>query len=47
LIVGSLNTQEVGVAVQSIRTPVQVGDVAGDHFLEAAREMAFGEVNRI
>ena len=33
LIGGSLNTQEVGVAIQSIRATVEVGDVAGDHLL--------------
>jgi hypothetical protein len=33
LIIGSLNPQEVSVAVQSIRTSVQVGNVAGDHLL--------------
>ena len=43
----SLNTQEVGMAVQSIRAPVQIGDVAGDHLLVPAREMAFGEMNRV
>jgi hypothetical protein len=32
----SLNPQEVGMAVQSIRTPVQIGDVAGDHLFLAA-----------
>jgi hypothetical protein len=47
LIIGSLNTQEVGVAVQSIRTAIDVGDVTGDHLLVAASEMAFGEMNRI
>jgi hypothetical protein len=45
LIGGSLNTQEVGVAVESIRAPVQKRDVARDHFLVAASEMAGGEVN--
>jgi hypothetical protein len=45
LIVGSLNTQEVGMAVQSIRTTVQERNLARDHFLVAADEMAFGEVN--
>jgi hypothetical protein len=47
LIGGSLNTQEVGVAVQSIWAPVQVRNVAGDHLLVAAREVTFGEMNRI
>ncbi len=35
-VIGSLNTQEEGMAVQSIRTAVQVGDIAGDHLLVAA-----------
>jgi len=47
LIGGSLNTQEVGVAVESIRAPVEIGDVARDHLLVAAGEMALGEVNGI
>jgi hypothetical protein len=33
LICGSLNPQEVSMAVQSIRAPVQIGDVTGDHLL--------------
>src|SRR5271165_38771 len=47
LIVGPLNTQEVGMAVQSIRAPVKVGDVAGDHLLVAAVQMAFGKMNGV
>ena len=47
LITGSLDTQEVGVAIQSIRAPVQIGDVAGNHLLVAASQMAFGEVDGI
>ncbi len=47
LISSSLNTQEVSVAVQSIRTTVQVRDVAGDHLLVAAREMAFREMDGV
>ena len=35
------------MAVQSIWTPVQVRDVAGDHLFMAAREMAFGEMDRV
>lgn len=35
------------MAVQSIRTAVQIGDVTGDHLLVAAREMAFGKVDGI
>ena len=37
LIGGSLNTQEVGMGIQSIRAPIQKGDVARDHLLVAAR----------
>ena len=33
LIAGSLNPQEVGMTVQSIRTAVQVGDITGNHLL--------------
>jgi hypothetical protein len=40
----SLDPQEVGVAVQSIRTPVQIGDVAGDQFFVAARKMSLRRV---
>lgn len=47
LIGSSLNPQEVSMAVQSIRTAVQVGDVAGDHLLVAALEMPLGEVHRV
>jgi hypothetical protein len=47
LVSGSLNTQEVSVAVQSIRTAVQVADIAGDHLLVAALQMAFGEMNGV
>ena len=32
------------MAVQSIRTSVQVGDVAGEHLLVPAREVPFGEM---
>jgi len=35
LIVGSLNTQEVGMTVQSIWTTVEVGNITGDHLLVA------------
>ena len=35
------------MAVQSIWTPVQVRNVAGDHLLVPARKMAFGEVDGI
>jgi hypothetical protein len=47
LITGSLDTQEVGMAVQSIRAPVQVGDMTCNHLLVAAREMAFAEMNSV
>src|SRR5438270_462734 len=47
LIGRSLNTQEVGMAVQSIWAPIQVRNVAGDHLLMTSGEMAFGEVDRI
>ena len=47
LVIGSLNPQEVCVAVESIRTSVQVADVAGDHLLVAAREVALGEMNGV
>ena len=35
------------MAVQSIWTPVQVRDVAGDHLFMASREMAFREMDRV
>ena len=37
LIGGSLNTQEVGMGIQSIRASIQERNVAGDHLLVAAR----------
>jgi hypothetical protein len=37
LVRSSLNTQEVSVAVQSIGTPIEVGDIAGNHLLVTAR----------
>ena len=43
----SLNPQEVGMAVQSIRTPVQIRDVASDHLFVAARKMPFGEMDGV
>jgi hypothetical protein len=43
----SLNPQEVGVAVQSIRAPVQIRDIAGDHLFVAARKMPFREMDRV
>src|SRR5215469_879562 len=47
LIIGSLDTQEVSVAVESIRAAVQVGDVAGDHLLMAPDQVTFGEMNAV
>ena len=47
LIGRSLNPQEVGVAVQSIRTPVQIGDVAGNHLFVTARKMPFREMDGV
>src|SRR5271165_2501669 len=47
LIIGSLDPQEVCVAVQSIRTAVQVGDIAGDHLLVAALQMSLGKMNGV
>src|SRR5271166_691753 len=47
LVVGSLNPQEVSVAVESIRTAVQVGDIAGDHLLVAALQMSLGKMNSV
>jgi len=35
------------VAIQSIRTPVQKRDVAGDHLFVAARKMPFGEMDGV
>jgi hypothetical protein len=47
LIGRSLNTQEVGVAIQSIWAAIEEGDVAGDHLLGTAVEVAFGEMDRV
>jgi hypothetical protein len=47
LIAGSLDPQEVGMTIQSIRAPVEEGDVAGNHLLVASDEVAFGEMNGI
>ena len=35
------------MAVQSIRTPVQIRDVASDHLFVAARKMPFGEMDGV
>ena len=45
LISGSLNPQEVSVTVQSIRTPVEIGDVTGNHLLVSSGEIALGKVH--
>jgi hypothetical protein len=47
LICGSLNPQEVSVAVQSIRTTIQVRDVAGNHFFMTPRKMSLRKMNRV
>ena len=47
LIIGSLNTQEVSVAVQSIWATIQVRDVAGNHFFMPPRQVPFGEMNSV
>jgi len=47
LIGGSLNTQEVGVAVQSIRAAIQERNMASDHLLGAPVEVAFGKMDRV
>jgi hypothetical protein len=44
---GSLNTQEVSVAVESIGAAIEEGNVAGDHLLVAAREMSFRKVDLV
>jgi hypothetical protein len=41
---GSLSTQEVRMAVQSIRTSVEIRHVAGNHLFVSPREMPFGEM---
>jgi hypothetical protein len=43
----SLDPQEVSVAVQSIWTPVQIGDITGDHLFVAAGKISFGEMDRV
>ena len=45
LITGSLNPQEVGMAVQSIRASVQIRHVARDHFLMSSREVTLGKMD--
>jgi hypothetical protein len=35
------------VAVQSIGTAIEIGDVAGDHFFIAASEMSLGKMNGV
>ena len=43
----SLNPQEEGVAVQSIRTAVQERNVTGDHFLVTPRQVTLREVDGV
>ena len=43
----SLNPQEVGMAVQSIRTPVQERDVAGNHLFVPAGKIPLGKMDRV
>jgi len=43
----SLDTQEVGMTVQSIWAAIEEGDVTGEHLFLAPREMPLGEVNRV
>lgn len=45
--IGSLNTQEVGVAVQSIRAAIEKGNVACNQFLMAAGKMAFRKMDGV
>src|SRR6185437_9426135 len=47
LFFGSLNTQEVGMRVQSIRTAIQVRDPGRNGFLCAAIEMSLGKVDAV
>src|SRR5438876_6688840 len=47
LIAGSLYTQEVSMAVRSIRTTVQERDITGDHFFVPAGEMSFRKMDGI
>ena len=47
LLVCSLNPQEVCMAIDSIRTPIQVGDISGQHLFVTARKMAFTEMDGI
>ena len=43
----SLNTQEVSMRIQSIRTAIEPRDPAGNRFFGPACEMPFREVHRI
>jgi hypothetical protein len=43
----SLNTQEVGVAVESIRAPIQERDVTRKHLFVAANEMTLREMHGV
>jgi hypothetical protein len=44
---GSLNTQEVGMRVQSIWTAVEPGYPTGDSFLGSARQVALGKMDGV
>jgi hypothetical protein len=43
----SLDPQEVGMAIQSIRTPVQIRDVAGNHLFMSTGKMPLRKVDRV
>ena len=43
----SLDTQEVGMTVQSIWTAIEERDVTGEHLFLTTREMPFGEMNSV
>src|SRR5205823_5098889 len=45
--VGSLQLKEVRVRADSIGASVDTGDEGGDHLLHTARQVAFGEVQRV
>jgi hypothetical protein len=47
IIGSSLNPQEVGVAVDSIRTTVKGRNIGSEHLFVTPGEVPFGEVNRV
>ena len=47
LICGSLNTQEVSMAVESIWATIQVRDMTGNHFFVPSRDMSFRKMNGV